>query len=683
MIMANFIFMAKLPAEQPASLRLASYLTLGMLFFLPLIYLPNSQSYMTLRYVVFGTVSLILALATLWIWLKSPALPRALFKNWFSSGMLGYLAAFLLVSFLSVDKVASFWSSFQRTDGAFALIFVSLFAANILTLLAFRGREFIYSLLRASVLGAACVSVLIMFYTYHTAGTWFEISHGGATIGNSSLAGAYVLWNVFFGILIVIKSGSKWIRLLWIAPVALMLLSPLFVNWQYHSSDSLVNLVGADRGAAIGIIFGLAIAAGVWLISQAAKAKKYSGASLLAAVLAATGWIAVRLFDSASGLRQAFDVAVGENRFIFWDIAIKAFKIHPWLGWGPYTFNIPYQLFYNPKMVTLPDPELWVDHAHNLIVETLATGGIVLLVALLWFLASIVLAAVKAKKIRRLTSLEASLIIGALAGWFLQAQFVFESLLSLVMLFLAASWTYAVIIDYQPAWTNKRFSALNKTGYVLAGLVALVLFIEAIVLPYKKDRVMFVTYESKLPARAERWQDFENGSPMGNGFDAAVMFGKIETTYERGIDSLLQGKPENKKIVRDELEAIASYLDDQTAKTPYGYEQALLAEKFYYLWMAAGNQFQGPQFDRAAALSDKTLKLGPTNPESYWIAAKIQFASKNYPEAKRLLEQAFALEPAAKQTNELILALAKATNDQAYYDSALTRAKQAIPNFTE
>jgi hypothetical protein len=460
-----------------------------------------------------------------------------------------------------------------------------------------------------------------------------------------------------------------------------MLLSPLFINWHFESSKGVIDLIGAARGAVLGIIFGAIMVACTWLAWQPGKIKKCTGAAALVLILLGIVTSSIMLFNPSSSLHRIFASTVGENRFIFWDIALKGFKERPLLGWGPYTFNVPYQLFYDPHMAVLPVPEIWVDHAHNLIFETMVTGGIILLVALIFFLASIIISVIKAKRFGNLSALEASLIIGALTGWLLQAQFVFDSIVSITMLFLVAGITYALTSQQQKAQTISW--GVQKIIFGAVTIVALILFIYTIVLPFAKIRTMISTYESKLPQRTVMWQKFKNGSPMGNGFDSVIMFDKMEKAYDKNRDEIFQGGPSGRKTAADELDAVANHLNDIVQDKKYSYEFALLGAKVSYLHMFIANNPNGPGLDRSVALAKSMLEQSPTNPESYWIASKIEFAAKNNEQAKQLLEQAYKLEPKAPDTHRLILNFAKLLKDDAYYQSSLARAKQDIPSFEE
>ncbi len=679
--------MHKTPTEQLLSVRLASWLTLMLLFLLPLIYLPQYGTYASLRYFVFGICSLVLGLATAWTWLRASWIFQAFVKSPWCYGILVYLFAFVLVSLTSVDRVASIWSSYQRTDGAFTILFLTIFALNIFTLTIILGKAIVYRFFAASVFGAAILSLLILVPALFSQVTWFATSLGGATIGNSSLAAAYVLWNIFFSLILIIHTNARRFKFLWLLCGLILITSPLFINWQFQSSHGLLALIGSARGAAFGTLAGIVLAGCLWLTWQPSKKTKYLGMSGLLALLGAGVIAGYELLVSSSGLHRIFAHLAGENRFIFWKIAWHAFVERPIFGWGPYTFNVPYQLWYDPRMVTLPYPETWVDHAHNLIFETLSSGGIVLLLGLVFFLLTIVWGLLIARKQKQVSAIEAGLLLGALLGWFIQAQFIFDSLVSLAMLFLVAGLVYGLIV---PAAQKKTLILPNQfRKIVFAGIVgcAVVLFVYGIALPFHKGRTIIAIYRSNLPKRIQLWADLNKGLPTGNGFDSIVMVSRINKLYEEKQESLRSGDEQSRPVALAELDAIGQYLDGALQHKKYDYGFALNGARLFYQRMIIANEFSGPALERALAFSKQTLEHVPgrldTHPESYWIGAKIQFAAGHYDEGKQLLEQAYALEPKSIQTSQLILQYAQLAHDQAYYDSALKRARQSIPNFPQ
>ncbi|MBX4187727.1 MAG: O-antigen ligase family protein [Candidatus Doudnabacteria bacterium] len=665
--------------KQPVSIQTAAVLSLILLSLLPLVYFPGTVINIAYKYFFFGLVTTLLGLFTAWTWIRASWIPRQLFRSWLSYGLISYLASFLLASVFSVDKAASFWSSFHRTDGAFTIIFCSIFAINIFTLLAIKGKSFLYQVFSASVIGATLLSILIMFTSDRGTG-WFSVEMGGATVGNSSLAAPYVIWNIFFGMLLLIYSVGKFRRILWGLSTLAMILSPLFINWHFNPANGLMNIIGTARAGQLAIICGMVVTISFWFFWQTSKAKKYIGAALLSSIILGAVIVGTQLLNPASKLHNYFISVADENRFIFWDIAFKAFREKPILGWGPYTFNIPYNIHFNPRILTLPKPEILVDHTHNILIESLATGGIILFSGLIFFLTTLIIAQHKAVKAGRLSTLEGSIIIGGFAGWFLQAQFVFDSLVSLTMLFLVAAVTYSFSNENASAKDYSEPTTDRKVVFGIYSLASLILLIYGIFLPFGKANFMSKAYETRLPKRADLWEHFDEGSPMGNGYDTFLIFDQLRDTYDKNIETLRKDKPESKKIIINELDESGKFLYNTAQEKRYGFEYNLIGAKLYYLKMSFEGDFDGQDFERTIFLANKAIELSPTHLEAYWVAARAHFAAKNYEESKRLLEKAVELEPKAELTHILILNLAKSTKDQAYYDLALERAKKNIPD---
>lgn len=662
------------------SSRFAANLTLFTLFVLPLIYAPGFGSFSALKYCIFGTISLILLVTTISTWLQTTSLYRSFIRGWYGYGIIVFIAGFLLVSFSSVDVAASFFSSFQRTDGAFTMLFLTIFTLNVFTLVMTVGKEFVYRMIQVSVIAAAILSILVLF-SKEGIGSWFPEARGGATMGNSSLAAAYVLWNVFFALILIVRASDKKTRFAWMISLLFLVISPLFINWHFDSAKGILNLIGAARGAILGGIYGITIAACTWLMFQPDRSKRNAGAFALALILAGTIYIAVVFLDPESSLHKGFAETAKETRFFFWDIAMTGFQDRPVFGWGPSNYNIVYHKYYDPNMVVSKfGSEMWVDKTHNLIVESLVTGGVVLLSAWIMFITSIFAAILHAKSKGNLTNTEALILVGAIAGWLLQAQFVFDSISSFAMLFMLAGFVYALAQD--PAQrTAIRPSKNHKMIIASVMTLSLAIFIYSILMPFQKNRLIYSTYRLNLPQRATIWQNFDKGSPMGTGYDSVLMLNNLHLGYLSRISEILKSNATTRDATINELENVSKYLYDFTRTKKYDYELTLLGAQFSHIKLGLDNESTGPAMERALILADETVSLSPTNPQSYWIAAKIKHLAGDRTTSKELMEQAYELAPTLSETHYLILELASLTDDEAYYQSSLQRALRDIPDF--
>jgi len=662
-----------------------------LLFSLPLIYYPGYGSYNSLRYFFFGTIVLTLFIFTIYRFLKNKWLLKLFFKSWYSYGLIAYLLSFILVSITSVNPALSFFSSFSRTDGAFVILFLTLFSLSIYSILSLSTdkNKIIKQLLTSSILGAVVLSLLAIFSPEGFSilnWDWLVKSGGGGTTGNQSVAGSYLIWNIFFVVILFFKSCSFNKKILPFFYFLILAFSPLFLNWNLFSGkikySDLTSFVGLARGSLLGVVFGFILTLGIWFLLQKNKIKKYIGIGVTSIILLGTIFCGISFLQKSSSLHQKFVEYTNENRFTFWNNAIKGFKERPLLGWGSNTFSYPFHKFFEPKMLLKENNyEVMVSKAHNIFFETLVNGGILLILVLLFFIASIILGLIKLAKRNKLSILEISLFIGALSGWLLQAQFVFDSILSLLMLFLICGILYGCLVDKQENIKQKISYFTQKDKFIIFLGVSLIiaLFVYTIALPYKKNRVMYKTYESKLPARIDLWKNFTGISPMGDSLDSVWMFDNLYKTYYKKRHDIQAWDVQKKDIILKELDEITSYLSGLTDHSK-DYDLFLITAKIYYLRMYIAKDVSEHELNKTQELIAKAMSLSLTDPQPYWLKAQLETANGDFLEAKKTLEKALTFESRIPYTHALILELAKKMNDKNYYDFALKRAEESIPN---
>jgi len=649
-------------------------------------------SYDASRYFFFGTLSLILTIFTTYRIIANKWLLTSIFKNWYFYGLFIYLGSFFVVSVTSIDPALSFFSSFQRIDGFFTILFLFLFSVSIFSIIAVseNKEKIIKKFLRSSVLGATILSLFIIFSSEGLSllnWKWLAESRGGAMTGNSSVAASYVIWNIFFSAILFIKSSFLRNKIFYVFSFLTLVFSPLFINWHILSGkveyNGILSLIGTARGALLGIIFGFFVVIGVYFLFQTNKIKRYIGVGLILLIFISTILGVISILQKYSFSQQKFIENVGENRLIFWDNAVSGFKEHPILGVGPNTFSHTFHKFFNPQLLLPQDNfEAMVDKTHNIFFETLVGGGIILILALCFFLLSIVIGIFKLEKKRQISKIQASLFIGVLFGWLFQAQFVFDSTVSLTMLFLACGIVYGSLIDKPEVKKQKIYYFSARGNFMIFIVICLssILFIYTIALPFKKSRIMYKTYNTNLPSRAKMWSSFSGISPMGDSSDSVIMFDNIFKTYDREKQNIRTWDIKKKEVVLKELDEVINYLSTINSQKD-DYEIILITAKIAYIRMYIAEDIKSPLFDKTKNLLQRAMLLSPTDPQPYWIKVQLETASGNFAEAKNTLEKAFILEPKLTYTNNLILQLAKDMNDQKYYDFALRRAKENIPNF--
>ncbi len=672
-------------SEQSFAVHLSYWITLGLILFLPLIYIPGFLSYSVFKYLTFGSASLILAAITFYIWLRNPGLAKSIFKNRLLWGLLIWFAVFIITIIFSTDFSSSFWSTFQRPEGFFMELFFVIFTFNIITLLKIKSNEIIWNFLKASIISGVVLSLLIVF-SVDGVGKWFPDAQGGATIGNSSLAATYMVWNLFFAAFMFFRAQTWKIRSVYIAAIVVMLASPLFINphvlFGWEPRTSWMDLVGYGRGALFGIALGSGVAAAIWLILKNGW-RRWFGSAILIIIAVSIIFLVVELLNPTSVIRAKFDVLGGDRRLIFWNIAADAFKQRPILGWGPDTYDAVFLRKLDTRMLIVPQPELTVNSPHNIFFEALESGGMVMLLAMLLFWASINYAWFRAYKNGQLSSTEFSVLAGAFFAWIIQSQLVHHNLVTWMIFFLLAGFGYALTTN-SPEQFKKTFQLSANQRYALGGLLValMIIFLYGIALPYHKIKLLALPEKQTLQKRIATWPTLENGIAMGDGYDQVLIFDDLYNRYDKQRSQLQNAKPDQVKLITQEILAIVKHLQNITEHEPANPQLVLLAAKFNLFALQIQKPMDVKTLESGTSLAEKLVKDSPYDPRSYWIASEMAFRNRDIDKAKKMLDEAASLQPKLTGTYNLMLALATQTKDQSYYDRSLQQAKSAIPTYT-
>ncbi|PIY89602.1 MAG: hypothetical protein COY73_00490, partial [Candidatus Nealsonbacteria bacterium CG_4_10_14_0_8_um_filter_37_14] len=124
--------------------------------------------------------------------------------------LLMVLSIFLLILILSsvfgVDFQNSFWSKYERMTGL--LMWFHLFAFFVVLSSVFKERDEWYKIFGISVFIAILISLISLFEKMGVSIVGAS-SQGGATLGNSSFLGVYLLFNLFLALYLFLKTNQE------------------------------------------------------------------------------------------------------------------------------------------------------------------------------------------------------------------------------------------------------------------------------------------------------------------------------------------------------------------------------------------------------------------------------------------------------------------------------------------
>lgn len=410
--------------------------------------------------------------------------------------MTGAWFVWLIVSvILGVDPAFSWWGNYERMGGVFTLLHYG--ALFVMMSALFRdARE--WRAVWWTVIGVGFLVMLGAVIQRFVPSFLFGGTRAASTLGNPIYLAVHAGYVAFIGAIVILRAdghrleGSRThkdsaIRIFSLATIALALLA--FV-W----SDT--------RAAWLGVGVALVWMA-VWLVVIHDDRRVRRGAlAVLALILVSAGvftW-GGSVLERVPGLGRVAQFSLGdtaETRLRTWRVGLEAAKDHPIVGWGWMNFGPAYDLHYDPDQLKHGLQETWLDQAHNVLVDVVATTGIVgLLLYLVWWVV-LLWTLFRAYRHGRVRAVEWALVSGLLVFHFVQNLFSFDQPTSYVMLFTIAAWVAAQDVGAAPLFHLEPFTprrALQGAAFVLVAAV------------------LMVYYTNSIPARANRLQTQANAA---------------------------------------------------------------------------------------------------------------------------------------------------------------------------
>ena len=440
-------------------------------------------------------------------------LPKTNFIFW---AVTGFIGAYGLATVTSVFQYQSFWGTLERMGGFFSMLHFWIFFVIMIAML--REERHWRLFLKISVM-VAFVSVI---YAITQKKPWlgvsgiasdkspivnyivgFGIGRVFGTLGNTALFAGYVLVNIFFAIILLVRRTVEETRpRTYIIVSAVALMAGIFFWIMAYSGarpsgeniyfphiqmlneaftfiiTGLVFLLYLIRPIEKYFLVGFSILSVVMIIMTAVRGSIIavivafvifailcflSGARRLGLALIITGAVLCSLWGIAVAARNTHFVQSHSILLRLSDVSLKSKTVNTrfwawragidgWndsfktiiVGYGPENFNVPFSKHFNPKFYEGSGSETLFDRAHNMFVEILVTMGIVGFLTYLLVFASLLWVARKlwysSEDLRgRLT---ASTIIAGLGAYSIHNAFIFDTSANLVVFFIMAGFVY-------------------------------------------------------------------------------------------------------------------------------------------------------------------------------------------------------------------------------------------------
>jgi len=350
-------------------------------------------------------------------------------RNLYPVSCILYLASCILATLFSTNPLLSAQGSYDRMPGLITLLcYLALF---LLVADGLREPAQVRRLLAAIAGGSAPVVAygLLQAAGLDPLGWRVEGAPVISTLGRSNFLGAY-----------------------------LVLALPLTLAGAYLARDRLrrgayITLIGAQlacllattaRAAWLG-----ALAAGVVLALTVAWRRGHRRLAVAGGIVGLAGLLAGLIaLTQLPGLEGSIGA-----RATIWRATWPLIVARPLLGYGPETFSLVFTAVYPPELVYLQGRAVLVDRAHNLVLDTLSSAGVVGLLAYAVLVGTALAAGVRAfvRAPDRLTRLVLAAGLAAAAGHLVETQLSFPVTTTAVLFWLTLGMLVANALSPPPS----------------------------------------------------------------------------------------------------------------------------------------------------------------------------------------------------------------------------------------
>jgi O-antigen ligase/cytochrome c-type biogenesis protein CcmH/NrfG len=556
-----------------------------------------------------------------------------------------FIISMTVSSIFGISFDNSFWSKFERMSGllvhlhlvGFFLVLSSTFKKK------FQWKNFFF--INVSV--GLIISIISFISEASVEGLIFA-ARGGATLGNSSFLGTYLLFCSFFAIYLFLNS-KKNLKVFSIVSLILMVIA----MWSNGARAATASFFGGV--ALIGLLY-LAFQSGKKYLKIIGKASIIGGV-ILGIVLGSF------VLKEGSAVQNKFIELTTKSRLVVWESAFEGIKKSPLIGYGPENFDFVFLQSFNPCMFLAEcGGEIWFDRAHNIIVDTLVNTGFVGLLSYLFlFVSAFLLLFKKYSKDKEISFWTFAIFSSLLVAYFVQNLTVFDMISSYLVFFLVL----AFVASLDKKETEEVCYESKPFAITFILLLFIVSFFSYIIGPKKTGTDGIRSLATRVPE--ERLYFYESSlkaSPMGD-YQLREFFAQNTLDLLRTPDENLSAEQAKK-----ELTFLISELEKTRADNPLDFRTVMkLGELYGRLYF-----IEKDAINLAEERLEEAISISPTNQQGYWQLAQIKAFKKDFKTALDLAKQAIALDPRVFDSHSIAIQIANAMGDIEEKDRLIQQA---------
>lgn len=572
-----------------------------------------------------------------------------------------FLFIFILSSALGADFPRSFWSKYERMTGL--LMWFHLFGFFLAISSVFRSVEDWKRIFAVSIGISLVVALLALLEQAGVKAVKFS-DRGGATLGNTSFLGTYLLFNVFLALFLFWEERNKFLKAFSVLVILLGILA--------------MYLQGA-RAAIISTAGGFFL---IFLLFLSLKPKRKTIRIIGRALLAISALIVlvslVLLYIPGNFVHQKFAQLATRARFVNWEMAWKGFAEKPLLGWGPENYELTFVKFFNPCLF-IPEcgSEIWFDRTHNIILDTLsATGVLGLITYLAIFVSSFYVLGKKYLKEKTIDFWTLAVFSALSIAYFIQNITVFDMVASLMMFILILGFA-AFLANKEKEVASERKLVLKRRWPSVCLLVIFYLtFFEFVVQPFRKDALVIKALQtSDLETRLSTYEKTLKMSGLGQYQIRDFFAQHSEELVKRDLKSLTTEPL--RQAAKKELDFVINELEKSRLSSPLDFRTSLKLTQVYNVYTL----LEQGKVSLAEKYAQEALSLSPNNQQAYWALAQAKLYSGDIVTALSLAEKAVSLEPKLLLSHKVAIQVAQLFGSQEKVETLVRNALEVNPEW--
>lgn len=557
----------------------------------------------------------------------------------------------LLAAVTGIFFAHSFWGDLARSTGVWFLLHIAFLAIASGHLL----RSDDWTLVRRAAIVSGALYALFLTLGVHGIGLtaaflWLDLGARGFLLGNETYSAMCLFLVAVLGAIEFIRSKSVTWRWISGTGVALIAVSPVVFNTgillgRVSLSEVMQHpmlLLGLTRATGLVFFVFFAFLFGWWALSHIpyAGVRKWLKATVASVATLGVLFSSILLITPGSIVQEAFRDKTTIARYLVWESTSQAIWERPLLGWGPENFDRVFEERFTTELYEKEGKiEVWFDKAHNAVVDTFVSSGVLGLLSFVLLLGAYAFAVLRARRQGSASEAEEVVLLALPVAHFLQLQTAFDLVPTYAL--LAVIGGYVLSLEAKDAPGSKQ--GRNATVAIIAvfGLASL-----GHLLFYDLPRQASLAYSLSEPRAEARRSSIDFALSRTSDFEGLH---RTSNLYAESVLEEIKTAPNKSEVAKNARVYLAQYLA--------AYEKYLAAEPDHYrarmnyaYLLILDTEWGGERAGDARMILDESHNLSPGNPLTYALLVMAHVYEEDFTEAHAALAQMKSISSTAALT---------------------------------